>query len=158
MPKPRNPFPCVDGIVEYENGIVLIERKNAPEGWALPGGFLDYGESGREGSIREVKEETGLEFKPIKLLGEYSEPTRDPRQHNLSLVYVGKGQGELGAFDDAKNSKIVTPYKALQMDLAFDHREIIMDYVNDSMIRRLQFQKDKIIDRLRKWNKLYYHN
>lgn len=149
MPNPRNPFPTADGIVELEGGkIVLIERENPPYGWALPGGFMEYGDSGKQTAIKEVKEETGLEFEVEKFLGEYSDSNRDPRQHNLSLVYVGKGSGILQANDDAKDSMIVTPYQAMKMDLAFDHKEIIKDYVNSSIQTKLQYQKDRLLSKI----------
>jgi cytidyltransferase-like protein len=148
MPKPRNPFPTADGIVKYNGKIVLIERENTPFGWALPGGFMEYGDSGEQTAIKEVKEETGLEFKVEKFLGEYSRPDRDPRQHNLSLVYIGNGTGKLEAQDDAKDSMLVTPYQAIRMDLAFDHKEIIVDYINSSLKTKLQYQKDKLVSTL----------
>ncbi len=127
--KPRNPELATDAIIEYGKGIVLIERVNEPYGWALPGGFVDRGESAENAIVREAKEETGLEFSIEGLVGFYSEPNRDPRRHVASAVYWGKGKGELGAFDDAKDSMVVSVDDALRRDdLVFDHKRIIEDY------------------------------
>ncbi|MFA5008541.1 MAG: macro domain-containing protein [Candidatus Omnitrophota bacterium] len=124
----EGPFLTVDGIVEFDNGIVMIERTNPPLGWALPGGFVDYGETVEEAATREIKEETNLDFFDFKLLGVYSDPKRDARFHTVSTVFYGKGKGKLTAASDAKNAKI---YKvdSLPEKIAFDHRHIIEDYV-----------------------------
>jgi ADP-ribose pyrophosphatase YjhB (NUDIX family) len=98
----KNPIPTVDIIIEYNQKIVLINRKNIPHGWAIPGGFVDYGESVEETAVREAKEETGLEVELTYLLGIYSDPTRDPRMHTISTVFVGRGKGDLQAADDAQ--------------------------------------------------------
>lgn len=123
----QGPFITVDGVIEYKGGIVMIERSNPPLGWALPGGFLDYGESVEEGVRREVKEETNLEFVDISLLGVYSSPKRDPRFHTVSVVFYGRGEGELKADSDAKDVKIFK-LDHLPDKIAFDHRSIIEDY------------------------------
>ncbi|MBC8019494.1 MAG: NUDIX hydrolase, partial [Verrucomicrobia bacterium] len=86
----RNPFPTVDIIIETGSGIVLIERKNPPHGWALPGGFVDYGESLEAAAVREAREETSLEVSNLRLLGCYSDPGRDDRMHTISTVYVAE--------------------------------------------------------------------
>src|SRR5512138_3224083 len=99
----RNPLPTVDIIIETGNGIVLIERKNEPFGWALPGGFVDYGESLEAAAIREAAEETSLEVTDLRLLGCYSDPSRDHRFHTISTVFVAKATGTPKAADDAKN-------------------------------------------------------
>ncbi len=122
-----NPIPTVDIIIEYKNGIVLIERKNFPFGWAIPGGFVDYGESLEEAAIREAKEETNLDVELICQLHTYSSPDRDPRQHTISTVFIAKGKGELKGKDDAKNAKIFTK-RNLPENIAFDHEEILNDY------------------------------
>ncbi len=121
------PFLTVDGIVEYKGGIVLIERKNPPFGWALPGGFVDYGESAENAVIREIKEETNLNFKDILQFHTYSEPDRDVRFHTVSIVFVGKGEGSLKASDDAKGAGVFKK-RTLPERIAFDHRRIIEEY------------------------------
>ncbi|MFK7985790.1 MAG: NUDIX domain-containing protein [Sandaracinaceae bacterium] len=123
----RNPYPTVDVIVEVEGGIVLIERRNEPEGWALPGGFIDYGEAPEDAARREVEEETGLTVTLDALLGVYGAPERDPRQHNLSVVYVGRAEGTPVAGDDAA-SGVVADLDALPGPLCFDHAQILADY------------------------------
>src|SRR5512133_2725937 len=97
----RNPFPTVDIIIETAGGIVLIERKNPPYGWALPGGFVDYGESLEAAAVREAHEETTLNVGNLRLLGCYSDPGRDDRMHTISAVYIADGSGRLQAADDA---------------------------------------------------------
>jgi len=125
----RNPVPTVDIIIEYEDqGLVLIERGKPPWGWALPGGFVDYGESLEDAARREAREETGLE---VELLGQfhtYSDPQRDPRQHNITTVYVAKGRGEARAADDARALAVFAP-EDLPEVLAFDHARILADYL-----------------------------
>jgi len=124
----RNPFPTVDIIIEMEEGgIVLIDRKNPPPGWALPGGFVDYGESLESAAIREAKEETSLDVELIGQLGAYSDPTRDPRQHNISYVFVARAKGEPIPGDDAKGIGIFKR-ENLPENLAFDHGKILQEY------------------------------
>ncbi|MBW7957892.1 MAG: NUDIX hydrolase [Deltaproteobacteria bacterium] len=127
MPEYRNPLPTVDVIIETGGGIVLIERKNPPEGWALPGGFVDYGESLEDAAIREAREETSLEITLKCQLHAYSDPARDPRKHTLSVVFVAEGTGTLEARDDAKGAGVFTE-KSFPGPLAFDHARIIADY------------------------------
>ncbi len=125
--KYRNPFPTVDIIIEYKGGIILIKRKNPPLGWALPGGFVDYGESLEACAIREAKEETGLDIKLLRQFHTYSDPKRDPRFHTITTVYIAKGEGELKAGDDAKEVGLF--YRDnLPDNIAFDHKEILVDY------------------------------
>lgn len=124
---PRNPIPTVDIIIELDNGIVLIKRKNPPYGWALPGGYVDYGESLEDAAIREAKEETSLDITLIHQLHTYSDPNRDPRAHTISTVFVAKGVGEPKASSDAKEIKVFS-IDELPKDLAFDHRDILHDY------------------------------
>ncbi|MFH1875355.1 MAG: NUDIX domain-containing protein [Candidatus Omnitrophota bacterium] len=123
----QGPFLTVDGIIEYKGGIVLIERSNPPFGWAIPGGFVDYGETVEQAVAREVKEETNLTFTNFKLLGIYSNPKRDPRFHTVSVVFYGKGKGVLRAGSDAKGAKVF-PRKKLPQTMAFDHRAVLVDY------------------------------
>lgn len=123
----KNPIPTVDIIIEYKGGIVLIERKNYPYGWAIPGGFVEYGESCEETAIREAKEETGLDVENLKQFKTYSEPKRDPRFHTISTCFIAKGKGVLKSGDDAKNAKVFKK-ENLPENIAFDHREILEDY------------------------------
>jgi ADP-ribose pyrophosphatase YjhB (NUDIX family) len=123
----RNPFPTVDLIIEFNKGIILIKRKNPPEGWALPGGFVDYGESLEQAAIREAKEETGLDVKLIRQFHAYSDPNRDPRHHTITVVFIANAKGKPIAGDDAKELGIFTKNK-LPEQIAFDHRNIIRDY------------------------------
>jgi 8-oxo-dGTP diphosphatase len=124
----RNPVPTVDIIIEIQGGIVLIERKNPPFGWALPGGFVDYGETLEAAAIREAREETQLEISNLNLLGCYSDPRRDPRLHTTSTVFIAVGSGVPQAADDALNLKVF-PLDAVPQELCFDHAAIIADYV-----------------------------
>jgi len=124
----RNPIPTVDIIIEIESkGIVLIKRKNPPYGWAIPGGFVDYGESLEKAAIREAKEETNLDVKLIRQFNTYSDPKRDPRHHSISTVYIAKGKGKPKAKDDALEIGIFNETN-LPDEIAFDHRAILSDY------------------------------
>ncbi len=125
--KPRNPFLTVDIIIEIDGGIVLIERKNVPHGWAIPGGFVDYGESVEKAAIREAKEETSLDVTLIEQFHSYSDPDRDPRFHTVSIVFIAKGGGVLKADDDAKNAKVFVKDN-LPADIVFDHKQILDHY------------------------------
>jgi len=124
----QNPIPTVDIIIEIESkGIVLIKRKNPPYGWAIPGGFVDYGESLEEAAVREAKEETNLDVKLVRQFHTYSDPKRDPRHHSISTVYIGKGDGIPRAKDDALEIGIFNKSN-LPTEIAFDHRSILNDY------------------------------
>jgi len=123
----RNPIPTVDVIIEVDGEIVLIERKNPPYGWAIPGGFVDYGESVEKAAVREAKEETSLDVELVGLLGVYSEPNRDPRHHTISTVFAAKSNGEPKAADDAKRIGLFQE-DTLPKKLAFDHAIILKDY------------------------------
>ena len=125
--KPRNPIPTVDIIIEIDDKIVLIERKNPPYGWALPGGFVDYGESLEESAKREATEETSLSVDLTEQFHCYSDPDRDPRQHTVTTVFIAKGKGVLKAADDAKNVRLFS-IDDLPPVMAFDHRQIVNDY------------------------------
>ncbi len=124
----RNPFPTVDIIIELEGrGIVLIQRKNPPFGWALPGGFVDYGESLEVAAVREAKEETSLDVTLVRQFHTYSDPSRDSRQHNISTVFIAEAEGDPIAADDASEVGIFT-HENLPGELAFDHDHILKDY------------------------------
>ncbi len=124
----KNPIPTVDVIIEIESkGIVLIKRKNPPYGWAIPGGFVDYGESLEEAAFREAKEETNLDVELARQFHTYSDPKRDPRHHTISTIYIAKGKGIPKAQDDAAKIGIFTESN-LPADIAFDHRSILREY------------------------------
>jgi 8-oxo-dGTP diphosphatase len=125
--KYRNPLSTVDIIVEVEEGIVLIKRKNPPYGWALPGGFVDYGESLEEAALREAKEETSLDVELLSQLGAYSDPARDPRHHTISVVFIARAVGKPKAADDAAEVEVFGR-SSIPKDLAFDHAKILQDY------------------------------
>jgi ADP-ribose pyrophosphatase YjhB (NUDIX family) len=123
----RSPITTVDIIVENKNGILLIKRKNPPGGWALPGGFVDYGESLESAAVREAKEETGLDVELTRQFHTYSDPERDPRHHTITTVFIAKAAGKAVAGDDAKEVGIFGR-DGLPEQIAFDHRNIIQDY------------------------------
>ncbi|PID71472.1 MAG: NUDIX hydrolase [Desulfobulbus propionicus] len=125
-PAYRNPTPTVDIIIEVEGGIVLIERKNAPLGWALPGGFVDYGESFETAARREAEEETGLAVTLTHQLHTYSDPSRDARQHNSSTVFIATATGKPVGADDAAKAAVFT--RENLPHLVFDHAQIVADY------------------------------
>ncbi len=136
--KYRNPFPTVDIIIELtadighdidEKKIVLIKRKNPPFGWALPGGFVDYGESLEHAAVREAKEETSLNVELVRQFHTYSEPERDPRQHTISTVFIARAKGTPKGMDDAEAAEIFS-IQDLPGKLAFDHGNILNDYIN----------------------------
>ena len=132
MSEHRNPVPTVDLIIKMtgrdgKQGIVLIKRKNPPPGWALPGGFVDYGESLEEAARREALEETSLDVALEYQFHTYSAPGRDPRLHTISTVFVATGQGTLQPADDAREAGIFTA-EEITFSLAFDHRKILDDY------------------------------
>ena len=135
----KNPTPTVDIIIEIygdksynkeQKKIVLIRRKNPPYGWALPGGFVDYGESLEEAALREAREETSLDVEIIRQFHTYSEPGRDPRQHTISTVYIAKAKGEPKGMDDAAEAKLFDK-NSIPEDIAFDHGQILEDYFSN---------------------------
>jgi 8-oxo-dGTP diphosphatase len=122
----RNPVPTVDIIIEIGESIVLIKRKNPPHGWALPGGFVDYGESYETAAAREAKEETGLRVKRLQQFRTYSDPDRDPRQHTASTIFIAQADTKPIAGDDAAEAELFTEENL--PELVFDHGRIIADY------------------------------
>ena len=129
----RNPVPTVDIIIEMQDesgnnrGILLIARKNPPHGWALPGGFVDYGESLETAAVREAQEETSLDVELIRQFHSYSDPDRDPRQHTITTVFIASSTGTPAAADDARDAKIFNA-ENLPHDIVFDHGKILKDY------------------------------
>ena len=128
----RNPVPTVDIIIELADRphrpIILIERHNPPYGWAIPGGFIDYGELAEVAARREAEEETGLSVQLIEQFHVYSDPSRDPRQHTMSVVFLATAKGEPKAGDDAKEIGIFELWR-IPDNLCFDHDRILRDYV-----------------------------
>ena len=123
----RNPLPTVDIIIETGGGIVLIQRRNPPHGWAIPGGFVDYGESVEACAVREAREETGLDVQLTDLLYVYSRPDRDPRHHTLTTVFIACASGAPIAADDARIAEVFSS-RSLPKPLVFDHAAILADY------------------------------
>ena len=127
---PVTPRLAVDMVIRHSaqpGRVLVIERHNPPHGWALPGGFVDVGESTEDAAVREAREETGLEVELEALLGVYSDPQRDPRGHTVSAVYIARGRGEARAGDDAADCAWLDPEDPGQV-LVFDHRRILDDY------------------------------
>ena len=126
--KPLTPLTTVDTIIElFSGGIVLVERKNPPHGWALPGGFVDYGESLELAAIREAKEETCLDITLVEQFHTYSDPQRDPRHHTVSTVYLAIAYGAPQGGDDAQDAKVFIETE-LPNPIVFDHPKILADY------------------------------
>ena len=127
----RNPTPTVDIIIEMidrpHRPIILIERRNEPHGWAIPGGFVDYGESVEAAARREAEEEVGLQVALIEQFQVYSHPSRDPRKHTMSVVFLAEAAGEPQAADDAKNLDLFESWRT-PSNLCFDHDQILRDY------------------------------
>jgi 8-oxo-dGTP diphosphatase len=123
----RNPLLTVDIIIECREGIVLIERRNPPLGWALPGGFVDYGESLEAAAVREAAEETSLKIRLVEQMHTYSDPGRDPRHHTVSTVFIAKADGIPKAADDALKAKVFNA-ENLPTPIVFDHPAILRDY------------------------------
>lgn len=124
---PRNPLLTVDTIIEINGGIILIERANPPHGWALPGGFVDYGESLEAAAMREAREETSLSVSLVEQFHSYSDPSRDPRHHTVSTVFIATATGIPRAADDAAHLDIFTADN-LPDSIVFDHSRILDDY------------------------------
>jgi 8-oxo-dGTP diphosphatase len=129
MAEHKNPLPTVDCIIELpEERIVLVRRKNPPLGWALPGGFVDAGETLDAAVVREALEETGLQVELIEQFFTYSDPRRDPRRHTLSTVYIGRAEGTPIGRDDAAEAKGIR-LNEIPTDLCFDHHTMVTDYL-----------------------------
>ena len=126
----KNPLPTVDVIVSIGGKVVLIRRKNPPPGWAIPGGFIDYGETAEHAAAREIREETGLDIANLTLFEVRSDPSRDPRFHTISIVYTADSAGTPRAGDDAAETGLFGPDN-LPKPIAFDHAEILRDYFRE---------------------------
>jgi 8-oxo-dGTP diphosphatase len=127
MQTPSGPSPTVDVVIALPGDrVVLVRRKHPPPGWALPGGFVDAGERLESAAVREAKEETGLDVTLFELLYVYSDPSRDPRRHTVSAVYLGRAEGEPSGGDDAAEARVFR-WSDLPSPLAFDHGEILAD-------------------------------
>jgi ADP-ribose pyrophosphatase YjhB (NUDIX family) len=133
LPVFRNPVPTVDIIIEIDGDIVLIKRQNPPYGWALPGGFVDYGESYEHAALREAVEETGLAVQNLTQFHTYSDPSRDPRQHTASTVFIGQACNKPKAGDDAAEAGLFSENNL--PDLVFDHARILTDYFASKRIK-----------------------
>lgn len=127
MPPPAGPSPTVDVVIALPGDrVVLVRRKHPPPGWAIPGGFVDVGETLEAAAVREAKEETGLDVTLVDLLYVYSDPRRDPRRHTVSTVFLGRAVGEPAGADDAEEARAFS-WHALPEPIAFDHAEILRD-------------------------------
>ncbi|MBT4540367.1 NUDIX hydrolase [Candidatus Woesearchaeota archaeon] len=126
---PKTPNLTVDIIIRFMGGIVLIKRKYDPIGWALPGGYVDYGETVEAAAIRETKEETNLNIQLVKQFHVYSNPKRDLKKHNVTVVFIAEGKGELKAGDDATDVEVIMENNIPKM--CFDHNQILKDYFNN---------------------------
>jgi len=133
IPLFRNPVPTVDIIIEVGDKIVLIKRKNPPYGWALPGGFVDYGESYEDAAAREALEETGLAVQDLTQFHTYSDPGRDSRQHTASTVFIGQAEENPQAGDDAAEAGLFAEDNL--PDLVFDHAQILADYFTAKKVK-----------------------
>ncbi len=126
----RGPYVTVDLIIEYKGGIILIERSNPPFGWALPGGFVDYGESLEHAAMREAKEETALNLVNLRQFHTYSDPKRDPRFQTVSTVFTAQGKGRPQSGDDAQNLIVADLKDLMKRQYPFDHKKIIREYLD----------------------------
>ncbi len=139
MSRYRNPVPTVDVVIDVSGRVVLVRRRNPPEGWALPGGFVDEGESLERAAVREAREETGLDVRLVEQFLTYSDPGRDPRRHTISTVFLAEAAGRPRAGDDAADARLFS-WDGLPGPLCFDHARILADvrrYREEGERRRL---------------------
>jgi len=123
---------AVDCIILVEGRVLLIHRRNPPLGWALPGGFVEYGETVEDAVRREMKEETGLELEDLRQFRVYSDPARDPRGHMVSVVFAARGLGKPEAGDDADRYRLIDLNDIPEPELVFDHAQILRDFREES--------------------------
>ena len=138
----KTPFVTVDIVIRYSQGIVLIERKKEPLGWALPGGFVEVGESLEDAAIREGKEETSLDIELIEQFHAYSDPRRDPRFHTVTVVFLADGNGIVHGKDDAKRADVFSE-ETLPSGIVFDHKQIMSDYFDYIKSGKRPFSKSR---------------
>ena len=124
----RGPKLAVDCIILLDGKVLLIHRRNPPHGWALPGGFVEYGETVEDAVRREMKEEIGLELQGLRQFLVYSDPTRDPRGHVVSVVFTARGVGKPAAGDDADRCRLIDLSEIPQTEIAFDHSKILREF------------------------------
>ena len=132
---------AVDCIILVEGRVLLIHRRNPPLGWALPGGFVEYGETVEDAVRREMKEETGLELAELRQFRVYSDPARDPRGHVVSVVFAARGLGKPEAGDDADRYRLVDLHDISGSDLVFDHAQILRDFQEESRKQQVLMTK-----------------
>ncbi|HHA19216.1 MAG TPA: NUDIX hydrolase [Methylophaga sp.] len=151
-PKPKQrfyncPYLSVDIICMWKGNLVIIERKNKPHGYALPGGMVDYGETVEHAALRELKEETNLFANLVKLVGVYSNPSRDERTHIVTLAFaaIADRRNDLAAHDDAKDVFLLSPDQALELILIADHHQILKDAMDLVFSKARYFLFDKSI-------------
>ncbi|MBI5838039.1 MAG: NUDIX hydrolase [Candidatus Eisenbacteria bacterium] len=125
----QRPGVSVDMLIEHQGRLVLVYRRNEPVNWALPGGYVTYGEKIEDSARREAMEETGLELVDLEQFHVYSDPGRDPRQHSITTVFLAQGRGTLCAGDDAAKAELFEAATGVPHPLAFDHSRIVRDYV-----------------------------
>lgn len=128
MPTHRQPKLAVDCIILVDGRVLLIHRRNPPHGWALPGGFVEYGETVEDAVRREMKEETGLSLEDLMQFRVYSDPSRDPRGHVVSVVFTARGVGKPEAGDDADRYRLIDLNALPESELVFDHAQILRDF------------------------------
>ncbi len=129
---PRGPSLAVDCIILVDGKILLIHRRNPPHGWALPGGFVEYGETVEDAARREMKEETGLDLQDLRQFRVYSDPGRDPRGHVVSVVFAARGVGKPEAGDDADRYRLIDLDEIPECELVFDHAKILKDFIQST--------------------------
>lgn len=127
MPAPRTPRLTVDLVLRCGGGLVFVERRHEPHGWALPGGFVGVGETLEQAAVREAKEETALGVRLVRQLRAYSDPSRDPRGHTVSVVFLADAEGTPVGGDDAKTARVFS-IDAVP-ELVFDHARIVEEYL-----------------------------
>ena len=126
----KNPAPGTDVIIINNDKICLVKRKLEPLGISFPGGFMDYEETVENTAIREAKEETSLDIKLIDILGVYSDPKRDPRQHTISITFIAETDAtEFGEHDDEGEPFWISIEEAKKIDFVFDHKKIFNDFL-----------------------------